>query len=122
MTRTEPSLPLEQMANVLLAEGQDDGYLVEHLCRKRFGEEPPFDVVDEKGCDSLRNAIPTELKAPDRQAVGIVVDANDDPDSRWRAARDGIRRTGIPEARRRRGKTPTARASLQVRSKERKDG
>ena len=79
------------MASVLLVEGQDDKHVVEHLYRKRFGAEPPFDVVDNKGYDRLRDAIGPQLKVQDRRAVGIIVDANDNPDSRWRAVTDRVR-------------------------------
>ena len=90
MTRTEPSLPLEQTANVLLVEGQDDKHVVEHLCWKRFDSEPPFSIVNREGFNRLCEAIGPELKAPGRRTVGIIVDANDDPGSRWTAVKDRL--------------------------------
>ena len=91
MARAESLLPSHQMTRVLLVEGPNDKHVVEHLYWKRFGAEPPFDVVDKGGYDRLRDAIGPELKAPGRRAVGIVVDANDDPGSRWTAVTDLLR-------------------------------
>ena len=72
-------------------EGPDDKHVVQHLYRKAFGAEPPFDVMVKGGYESLRNAIGAELKVPDRRAVGIVVDANGDPRARWTAVTDRLR-------------------------------
>lgn len=92
MTRADSSFPSHSRQRVLLVEGQDDRHIVEHLYWKRFGVKPPFDVVDKEGYSRLRDAIGPELKAPGRQVVGIVVDANDDLKSRWAAVTDQLRR------------------------------
>ena len=92
MTRAGPSLPLSQSECVLLVEGQDDRHVVEHLYWKRFEAKPPFDVVDKEGYSNLHAAIVPEVIAPDRQAVGIVVDADDDPGSRWTAVTNRLRK------------------------------
>ena len=73
-------------------EGQSDRHVVEQLYRKRLGAEPPFAVVDKKGYSNLRAAILPEVIAPGRRAVGIVVDANDRPGSRWTAVTDRLRK------------------------------
>ena len=59
--------------------------------RKRFQAEPPFDVLEKDGISRLCEAIKPELKAPGREVVGIVVDANDRPESRWSAVTDRLR-------------------------------
>ena len=92
MTRGASSLPLHQSARVLLVEGQDDKHVVEHLYRKRFESAPPFEVLDQHGYQPLCDAIGPELKAPDREVVGIIVDANDDLRSRWEAITNRLKR------------------------------
>ena len=66
------------MRRVLLVDGQDDKHVVEHVYRKCFESELPFDVVNKDGYRPLRDAIGPELKAPGREVVGIIVDADDD--------------------------------------------
>ena len=92
MARAGPSLPSSQSECVLLVEGLNDRHVIEHLYWKRFDDEPPFEVVDKEGYSNLRAAILSEVIAPDRRAVGIVVDANDDPGSRWTAVTNRLRR------------------------------
>ena len=92
MTCGASSLPSHQSTRVLLVEGQDDKHVVEHLYRKRFESAPPFEVLDKHGYQPLCNTIGPELKAPDREVVGIIVDANDDLRSRWAAITDRLRR------------------------------
>ena len=92
MTCARSSLPSPRKARVLLVEGQSDKHVVEHLYWKRFQVEPPFDVVDKDGFSRLRDAVGPELKAPGRQVVGIVVDANDDLKSRWTAVTVRVQR------------------------------
>ena len=91
MTRAGPSLSSSKSKLVLLVEGLNDRHVIEHLYWKRFDDKPPFEVVDKGGFSGLCAAIEPELKAPDRQAIGIVVDANDDPGSRWSAVTDRLR-------------------------------
>ena len=69
---------------VLLVEGPNDKHVVLHLCN--FHEEmPKFWILDKEGIEVLLEAIGSEVRAPGRKAVGILVDANDDLDARWRA-------------------------------------
>lgn len=85
------SLPLQQTRRILLVEGRNDRHVVEHVYRKHFVAEPPFAVLDKEGFSRLRDAIGLELKAPDREVVGIIVDANDDLTARWTAITDRLR-------------------------------
>ena len=48
---------------------------------------PAFDIRDKGGIDNLLASIGPEVKAPGRMAVGILPDANDDPEARWNALR-----------------------------------
>ena len=76
---------MDQSRNILLVEGQDDGHVVWHLWNRRHRSEPPFDIQDGQGIDNLLKAIEPQIRVPGRAAVGIVADANDDPDARWAA-------------------------------------
>lgn len=83
---------MPQAERVLLVEGQDDKHVIEHLYWKRFESPPPFSVLDKGGFTILRDHIGPELKAPDRKALGIVADANDDLRARWATLTDRLRR------------------------------
>lgn len=84
-----------QPPKVLLVEGQDDKHVVRHLWNRLRQSEPPFDIVDKGNIDKLLEAIEPEIRAPDRAAVGIVADANDDPDARWAAVSHRLREASI---------------------------
>lgn len=91
MVDGDASLPLQQTRRVLLVEGRNDRHVVEHVYRKRFESKPPFAVRDKEGFSRLSESIGPELKAPDREVVGIIADANDDLTARWRAITDRLR-------------------------------
>ena len=79
---------------VLLVEGPNDKHVVLHLCN--FHEEmPKFWILDKEGIEVLLEAIGSEVRAPSRKAVGILVDANDDLDARWRAVANRLREENI---------------------------
>lgn len=83
-------------ARVLLVEGADDMHVVRHLRDHQDRSDiPAFEIIDKDGIDNLIPAIGPELKAPGRLAVGILADANDDPDARWQSIADRLRRVGI---------------------------
>ena len=83
---------------VLLVEGQDDKHVVRHLCN-RSQPMPAFDIRDKGGIDNLLASIGPEVKVPGRMAVGILPDANDDPEARWNALRHRLadQRFDLPE-------------------------
>ena len=80
--------------HVLLVEGQDDKHVVLHICQ-RYDNPPTFDILDKEGIDPLLKSIGPEVKVPDRETVGIVVDANTNFDARWQAIRSRLRDAGI---------------------------
>ena len=65
---------------VLLVEGADDEHVVRHL-RNRHQAIPEFCIRDKGGIEGLLEDIGLEILAPSREAVGILVDANDDLDA-----------------------------------------
>lgn len=69
-------------ARVLLVEGRDDKHVVQHLCR-HHQDAPSFKIVDKEGFPKLKRAIGPEIKVSGRTALGILVDANRQPTSRW---------------------------------------
>ena len=68
---------------ILLVEGEDDELVVEHLYREVFDSEPPFKIRNEEGYSKLLKGLPLYLKGSGLQALGVLADANDDPNARW---------------------------------------
>ncbi|MDE0005045.1 MAG: hypothetical protein OXQ29_20330 [Rhodospirillaceae bacterium] len=90
---------------VLLVEGENDLHVFIHLCGRLkhdegLGSMPEFCIEDKGGIDSLVASIANEIRAPDRKAVGIVVDGDQNPLDRWEAVADQLQDVGIavPEA------------------------
>lgn len=79
---------------VLLVEGRGDLHVVDHICR-RSQPMPDFQIKEKGGIDPLLASIGVEIKAPGRQDVGIIVDANNDIEARWSAVKNRISRAGI---------------------------
>ena len=82
------------MERILLVEGITDKRVVQGLC-DHLKITQCFCITNKNGLDQLLKSIGPELKVPDRAAIGILVDANDDPASRWRSISDRIRSAGI---------------------------
>lgn len=79
---------------VLLVEGRDDMHVVLHLSRSSL-KMPPFSIREKDGVPALVRSIRGEILVEERTALGILVDANDDPNARWQAVVDRIRATGM---------------------------
>ena len=88
------ALPGGTSDRVLLVEGPDDKHVIAHLC-DRSGLIRDFSIVQKGGFSDLSRSIPVELAVPARSALGVVVDANDNPAARWQAVRDRCERRGI---------------------------
>ena len=82
-------------SRVLLVEGPSDKHVVWHIWR-RHAAKTPFCTVQKGGVDNLLAGIVTELKAPGRQALGILLDANTDPAGRWDAVKEELAQVNIP--------------------------
>ncbi len=99
---------------MLLVEGQDDKHVVLHLCKQHqatlsfFFSDPDRDdsqvtvsnrqavsIRDAGNIDKILESIIPEIKAPGRQAVGILVDANDDVAGRWEAIQNRLQGADI---------------------------
>lgn len=82
-------------SRVLLVEGQDDEYVVSRLL-EQHKSALPFSILNKQTISKLLPSISLEIRAPDRQAVGILVDANDDIAARWDAVRGQLSKADIP--------------------------
>ena len=80
--------------SILIVEGTDECHVVWRLCN-RLEAMPDFDVVAKGGREKLLASIFSEVKAPGRSALGILLDANDHPNDRWRAVTDRLRKANV---------------------------
>ncbi len=104
--------PDQSSPKLLLVEGQNDLHAVLHLCNKHdyfsvegdWGSERVvlnqpthsyFTVEEKKGISELRKAIRTEVQTSGRQALGILVDADEDLHGRWSELSKEFQRAGI---------------------------
>lgn len=85
---------IESNRHVLLVEGSDDEHVVHHIAN-RAAATLEFSILHKGGIDPLLSAIERDLRVAGREAVGILVDANDNLDARWQAVADRIRRAGL---------------------------
>ncbi len=84
---------------ILLVEGNDDEYVLRHLCRSR-----DVGLIDEirshGGVEELLRSIPVYLNfSGEGDIVGIVIDADTDLAKRWRSLRDRLTNLGYPSVR-----------------------
>lgn len=68
----------------LLVEGRDDLHVVANLLHKH-GLENRIHIEEKNGFPNLRDSIKIEVIAPERQTLGIIADANDNPLGRWKS-------------------------------------
>lgn len=81
-------------SRILLVEGPDDKHVVGHLCEKNAMES--VFCISDKGNDlSVLESIIPEFKVSGRKALGIMLDANSDPNGRWQAVAARLREAGI---------------------------
>ena len=77
-----------------MVEGPDDLNVVGHIC-ERYPSDFSFDIISKDGWGKLRDSISVEIKAPGRQVVGILADADDIPAGRWDSIKNQLGRAGI---------------------------
>ena len=80
--------------NALLVEGPDDKHVVYHL-RQRSHPMPDFSTKPKGNVDSLLDSIEAEVKVSGRIVLGVVMDANDDPEARWQAVVERFGRVNV---------------------------
>ncbi len=88
--------PLSEPSDrLLLVEGPDDQHVVRHLWERLYGRGIPFQFPPRGGVAGVIESIRDEVNAPGRQALGILVDANDSPATRWQSISDRLASVGI---------------------------
>ena len=85
---------MDNSDRVLLVEGQDDKHVVQHLC-VQCQPMPEFHIVEKGGVQELLDSIIQEARVSGREALGILLDVNDDSNARWNAVADRLRREDI---------------------------
>ena len=80
---------------ILIVEGVDDEHVVGHL-QDRCLPSAEFEIDAKGGIDNVLKSIGPEIKVPGRVAVGILVDANNNLNNRWRAVSDRLKKVDIP--------------------------
>lgn len=69
---------------MLLVEGPNDKHVVRHLWRRNHGNCPHFQISVREGVPNVFDAIRVEAQVSGRQVLGIMVDADIDPEEQWR--------------------------------------
>ena len=75
-------------------EGPDDLHVVRHLCQYHR-PIPEFEIRPKEGISELTASIRAHVKEPGRIALGIMVDANNNPEARWRSITGKLDSAGI---------------------------
>ncbi len=81
-------------SHVLLVEGKDDRHVIRHLCN-RSEKDWKFEIRLGEGWESLCEAMGAEIRVRGRKVIGIIVDADDDVDARWRAVAQRLEQAGL---------------------------
>ena len=84
----------ESEPHLLLVEGRNDKHVVWQICN-RHPELPDFFISDRGDINAVMESIGPEILAADRQALGILVDTDDDPRSRWDEIAYQLRAFGV---------------------------
>ena len=87
----DPSSPPPR---VLLVEGPDDKHIVRHLCQDTELQSR-FDIDDKGGKDPLLASVRNEVRVSGREALGILLDADNDIESRWNAVVHALSRVDV---------------------------
>lgn len=80
---------------LIWVEGKDDSAVVQALCG-RHQVPQVFRVEAQGGVKELLADFYTELRAPDVERFGVVVDANGNPQARWDSIRNALQAEGYP--------------------------
>ena len=80
----------------LLVEGKDDEHVVKAIFG-RHGLANLDEIIKHDGYDHLMRALPVRLQESDVDALGVVVDADLEVQSRWDALKHRLREAGYPD-------------------------
>ena len=93
----------QEPENLLLVEGKDEQHIFWSLLQQHdfpevFGIFVPDHHPDAGGKDMIKEAFATRLKVGNQRRLGVVLDADEDLDARWRSLRDVLRKHGYSTA------------------------
>lgn len=80
--------------NILIVEGQDDKHVVSAIY-DNLSQSRSFEISVKEGFAELAKSLPLEIKAPDRETIGIVIDANNNIRQRWQSVTDKLRKGNV---------------------------
>ena len=86
--------PSGPATRILLVEGTDEKYVTQRLCEREY-PSLAFTILNKGGVDKLIPSITGEASRSGLQAIGILLDANEDFSGRWQQVTDRLRRIGI---------------------------
>ncbi|MGR8932936.1 MAG: DUF3226 domain-containing protein [Gammaproteobacteria bacterium] len=99
MTRKPKPLQVgEKLPKQLLVEGNDDFHVFCKLFEHFQLPADAFGIKEKVGYERIRDTLAEEVMASDRQALGIVVDADADLHTRWQSLRDRLVALGYAAA------------------------
>lgn len=81
--------------SLLLVEGKDDEHVLYHLL-EHHNVPTTFRIKDKKGIENLLETLDVELEAGGLERLGVVVDADTTPGSRWQSLRSIFAQSGCP--------------------------
>ncbi len=85
---------------LLLVEGKDDLFVVSNLLEENRVPQV-FSIKELGGIDPLLEDLPTRLKAQNEERLGVLIDADESLESRWRSVKNILTTAGyktVPEA------------------------
>lgn len=80
---------------LLLVEGKDDEHVLYQLL-EHHQVPMTFRIKEKKGIENLLKTLYAELDAGGLERLGVVIDADTAPSSRWEAIRNIFRQAGCP--------------------------
>ena len=86
---------LSPESHALIVEGSDDFHVTKHIWLRHANADLSKCISVKEGINNLLPAIEGEIKSPGRQALGIIVDADDDLDKQWCKLKDKLDTEGI---------------------------
>ena len=81
--------------SLLLVEGKDDEHVLYHLL-EHHNVPTTFRIKDKKGIENLLETLDAELDAGGLERLGVIVDADTAPTSRWQSLRSIFGQAGCP--------------------------
>ena len=81
--------------SLLLVEGKDELHVLSHLL-KHHQLPDNFSIKDKKGIENLLETLDAELDAGGLERLGVIVDADTAPTSRWQSLRSILAQSGCP--------------------------